>query len=378
MHQLKRRAGQGHFSLGEGHVGETDPLGQGHHIGIVVWNAATLHLGNHLRVLIILEVDALTNFIVCSASTGGGIETSCEASFGCSMEVFSHFSMFRLFLTTLTFTTLLAVPLSSSAVSGKWFDRIVVVNLENKDPKDALGQSYLATLKKTGLYLSNYYAITHPSQPNYIAQIYGETGTSSNDNVDLTNKSLVELLEGKHVSWKSYQENLPSGSCVKSASSSDGLYRRKHNPFISMRSVSGNATLCAKNVHAKQLDVDISNDSVPQVVYYTPNMDNNGHDTNVGYASEWLESFLKPRLGKPAFSTRTLFFITFDEDDSSWGSGSSLVYAVLYGDVVKDQAGTINSDRYSHYSLLKTIEDNWDLGTLNRNDKTARTFPLMK
>jgi hypothetical protein len=264
--------------------------------------------------------------------------------------------------------TSIAVPISG----GKWFDRIVVITLENTSQSSAASQPYLGSLKSSGLYLSDYHAITHPSQPNYIAQIYGSTAYVKDDNNhDVSGQSLVELLETKRISWKSYQENYPGG-CFTGAASRDKYYRRKHNPFMSMTSVQNNATLCAKNVNADELDADIAANSVPQLVYYTPNMDNDGHDTSVSTASKWLESFLKPRLAKPAFSARTLVVVTFDEDDHS---GDNTVYTVLLGDVVKNK-GKSDDGAFTHYSLLKTIEDNWALGNLGRNDASALPFPL--
>jgi len=290
--------------------------------------------------------------------------------------------MLRSVLTLLFLTTVYAAPVEDNAADttekvrrlapGKWFDRIVVINLENTNDEDALSKPYLASFKRSGVYLSNYYAITHPSQPNYISQIYGDTGTSGNNDVSLSGKSLVDLMEAKNVTWKSYQENYPGGCFL--SDSNDDLYRRKHNPFVSMSVVTRSSTLCAKNVNSRQLDTDIAANNVPQLVYYTPNMDNDGHDTGVGYASQWLESFLKPRLTKPALTTRTLFVITFDEEEDYFGDNK--VYTVLYGDVVKAKAGTTDSTRYSHYSLLRTIEDNWELGTLGKKDRDARPFLL--
>ncbi|CAG8836657.1 14087_t:CDS:1, partial [Racocetra persica] len=51
-------------------------------------------------------------------------------------------------------------------VSGKFFDRIVVVVFENTGYTTALAQPYLQDLtnRTTGLLLTSFYAITHPSQ----------------------------------------------------------------------------------------------------------------------------------------------------------------------------------------------------------------------
>lgn len=54
-------------------------------------------------------------------------------------------------------------------------------------------------------------------------------------------------------------------------------YARKHNPFISFKNIQSSKSRCAKIVNSKQLDKDIKNNSVPQFVFYTPNV--NRHNT---------------------------------------------------------------------------------------------------
>jgi len=257
--------------------------------------------------------------------------------------------------------------------SGKWFERIVVINLENTDYTDAMAVPYLRKLASEGVLLTNYYAISHPSQPNYITQVYGSLNGIQDDNVhDIEGKSLVDLLEAKKISWKTYQESYP-GNCFVGPMTADHRYQRKHNPFLMMNSVHG-TELCKKVVDEKQLDIDIKANQVPQLVYYTPDMNNDGHDTDVAYAADWLESFLTPRRNVPAFADGTLFFVTFDEQEDY--SGDNKVYAVMFGQPVKKRTGTKDAQRYSHYSLLRTIEDNWGLGSLGRNDTIAKPFRL--
>lgn len=261
---------------------------------------------------------------------------------------------------------------SNAPVKGRWFDRIVVINLENTDYGDAENQHYLKMLARQGVKLTNYHAVTHPSQPNYVTQVYGDSYNIKDDAItNIPGKSLVDLLEAKGVSWKSYQEQYP-GQCFVEKYSSDHLYVRKHNPFMSMVSVNSNPKLCAKVVDEKQLDKDIASNTVPQLVYYTPNMNNDGHDTGLDYATDWLQKFLEPRRNNPKFTKNTLIFITFDEQEDY--DGDNHVYAVMLGPVVESWRGRKDSQRYSHYSLLRTIEDNWNLGSLGRNDKSAVTF----
>lgn len=109
----------------------------------------------------------------------------------------------------------------------------------------------------------------------------------TDDVVDLDERFLGDLMEEKGVSWywlfdfsietcrKAYQEDYP-GDCFQGYSS--GGYVRKHNPFISFTSIHNNPERCAKIVSSAQLDIDLDAGTLPQYSYYTPTMDNDGHE----------------------------------------------------------------------------------------------------
>ena len=59
----------------------------------------------------------------------------------------------------------------------------------------------------------------------------------------------------------------------------------------------------------------------------------------------------------------TLFIVTFDEDD---GRSKNNVYTIFLGAGVRK--GATSAVNYNHYSLLKTIEAIFELGTLGMND----------
>ncbi len=60
------------------------------------------------------------------------------------------------------------------------YERIFVLIFENTDRADALADPNFASLLPRGLLLDNFYATTHPSQPNYIALVAGDLlGTST-------------------------------------------------------------------------------------------------------------------------------------------------------------------------------------------------------
>ncbi|CAG8576445.1 6829_t:CDS:1 [Acaulospora morrowiae] len=280
-----------------------------------------------------------------------------------------------------TFLTFLVVALYifcmnavGEKVRGKYFDRFFLIIFENTDYAEAVKDPYLKSLvnRPDGILLSNFYAVAHPSEPNYIAQIYGSTvGILDDADYSIPGENLVDLLEKKKISWKSYNENYPGNCYPYSFGPGNNSYARKHNPFISLETIYKSPERCAKIVNASQLDIDIKKDDVPQFSYYVPNQLNDAHDTNMTFAMGWFKSWLEPKLKQPAFTENTLFFIVFDEAESKV---TNQIFASLFGSPVKPNPTHNDSTPYTHYSVLKTVEDNWNLGSLGRNDTKATPF----
>jgi hypothetical protein len=243
-----------------------------------------------------------------------------------------------------------------------------MIVLENTDAATALQQPFLSQLASKGVLLSNYSAITHPSQPNYIALTSGNTwGVTDDNNHTVNAKNIVDLIEEQGLSWKSYEEDY-SGGCDLSAQI--GNYVRKHDPLISYTDVQSDATRCAKIVNATQLATDVAANALPNFSFYSPNLQNDGHDTDVTFADNWLSATFSSLLQNPNFTNNTLFVVTFDEGANN--SAVNQVYTVLYGDMV--QAGVKSSQAVNHYSLLAMVEQYLGLGSLGQNDASAQAI----
>jgi phospholipase C len=200
----------------------------------------------------------------------------------------------------------------------------------------------------------------------------GATLVSDDATHNLKATNLVDLLDAAHVSWKAYMEGYP-GFCFPGASATTpagGAYVRKHNPFISFDDIRTDARRCANIVDAGQLDGEIAAGRLPAFSFYTPNLDNDGHDTSLGYASKWLKGFLEPKLSDPRFADGTLVIVTFDEGDGT--PATDPLYTVLLGPMVS--AGSLDSTPYTHYSLLRTVESVFGLPTLGRGDAAVTPF----
>ena len=166
-----------------------------------------------------------------------------------------------------------------------------------------------------------------------------------------------------------YQENYPGG-CYTKAAAGGGLYARKHNPFISFNSIRNDPQRCAKIVNADELQADIDSQQLPQVAFYTPNQRNDGHDTGLAFASQWLKTFLEPKLADPSFMDNTLVVVTFDESNTLL---RNTVFTVLLGPSV---IPGVDTHTYTHYDLLRSIEINFGLSTLQRHDASANGFAM--
>ncbi|KAG0370293.1 phosphoesterase family-domain-containing protein [Gamsiella multidivaricata] len=265
---------------------------------------------------------------------------------------------------------LVAAAAAQTAIKGKVFDHIFIVFLENTDYTLAASDPALQAFISQGVLLDKYYGVTHPSEPNYIAAAGGDYFGMNDDAfyaIPSNYTTIVDLLEKKNLTWKAYQEDAPT-ACYRDFQN-NGLYFRKHNPFIIYDSIATNATRCANVVPATQLQTDIAAGNIPNYAFYTPNMINDGHNTTVADASKWLTSFLPPLLSNKSFINNTLVVITFDETETY--KIENRVWTMLLGDVVANFKNTTDSTFYTHYSLLSTVESNWDLGNLGRQDANA-------
>jgi phospholipase C len=94
----------------------------------------------------------------------------------------------------------------------KNFQHVWVVMMENTSEKSLIGNDnapYINELADTVGLATNYYGITHPSQPNYVAITSGSTNGVANDNDTTVNATnIVDQLESHGKTWRDYQQSL--------------------------------------------------------------------------------------------------------------------------------------------------------------------------
>jgi len=261
------------------------------------------------------------------------------------------------------------------------FERVLIVVLENQDFEDAIRQSYLASLVPKGFLLREFHGLYHPSYPNYLAMISGrERSTRGDKQADLADTTIGDRLKAAGRSWRNYAQGYPGGdlagdheSCYKESTYGPGRYARKHVPFLSYLKVDPES--CLGIVNASEFDRDYANKQLPTYMFYSPDLDNDGHDpilfpeTGLKKAAVWLQGFLDPILADSGFLRRTLIVVTFDESRSD-GRINHIFTLLLGGGVVQGES----SLPYDHFDVLRTIEWNFGLQPLAGGDGAAHVI----
>jgi len=270
------------------------------------------------------------------------------------------------------------------------FDHILIIVLENVDYERAIQDPSLAALASRGASLTNFHALFHPSYPNYLAMIagtdfglhrrgsyWGNQQVNFPDTVD--HRTIADRLVAAGLDFKQYVEELPPGSCPWNVSGlhiadKRGDYVRRHVPFLSFRGIQEKWCDHVIPVDSAKADNYFTQDAKKGLVaysFYTPNMNHDGHDTNAQVTGAWVKKFLEEGFPEK-LRKGTLVVVTFDE---SGGNQDNRIYTVFLGDMVKpatQQDPAALGKYYTHYSVLRTIEDNFGLEPLTANDRAAR------
>jgi phosphatidylinositol-3-phosphatase len=275
---------------------------------------------------------------------------------------------------------------AQASIKGKIpnFDHIVLIVLENQDYSKVIGSStmpYFNSLAQKYVLLTDGYAVRHPSLPNYIALVSGDTQKITKDCIDcfVNANNLADLIEASGRTWKSYEESMPSPCFMGNADP----YAQKHNPFIYFDSIRQNPTRCNNSiVPLIQLDTDLAANQLPNFSFIMPNLCNSGHDCSPGTADKWLQSMIMKLQGSTALGNNSLIIVTFDEGAESstascCGLGSKAggkVATVLISPLAKQ--GFVDNTPTSHYGLLKTILMAWNLPDLGHTS-AEETQPVV-
>jgi hypothetical protein len=278
---------------------------------------------------------------------------------------------------------------AAERAKARHFDRVLIIVLENADYERAIQDKNLTDLAQHGASFTNFHAMFHPSYPNYLAMVAGtdfgihRRGSFLGDKQvnfpnDAAHKTIAARLIAAGLDFKQYAEELPEGTCPWNISGEHvadkrGNYVRRHVPFLSFREVQEKWCDRVIRVDSSKSDNFFAQDAKKGLVAYSmyiPNMNHDGHDTTAAVAGAWVKKFLDDSLPEK-LRKGTLVIVTFDE---SGGNDDNRIYTVFLGDMVKEasqQDPKALAKRYTHYSVLRTIEDNFGLEPLTANDRDA-------
>src|SRR4051794_18648907 len=192
-------------------------------------------------------------------------------------------------------------------------NRVVVLVLENRSWGQIMGTPaapYLNRLARRGALATRYYAITHPSLPNYLALT---TGGYKHVTGDCTlcrssSRSLANQLEARDVSWRAYLESLrnPRGTTAVAGAP----YNPHYNPFASTAALRAPDPLADVTSFAS-LWRDLSHRTLPRFAWIAPNVWHDGHNGSIASVDRFARRIV-PKIVR-ALGPRSALFITWDE-----------------------------------------------------------------
>lgn len=348
----------------------------------------------------------------------------------------------------------------ASASPDQWrghrqhLDHVFVIMLENHSKNSVIDDPnapYLTSLAHSYGMADHYYGVTHPSMPNYVAAISGDTFGIQDDEdenvVNLNQRNLVDQLESAGKSWGAYMQGLPANKLDRFAPVVNGstvkLYAKKHDPFTLFDDIKNSPRRMANIKSYDQLGSDLDSGRAPNFVWITPDQCSDMHggvtvavpgaaETPCPYPGEYPGGFndandVSLKQKADAFVRRTVdrithsaawrqnsaIFIVADENDypgtpetapyGGWESPDGCCdspYVVAHDKRLnpdwptdtKDSAWpggvfgggnipaivvtsrgprhVVSHTPYNHYSLLRTVQDNWGLGHLRHSGDT--------
>jgi acid phosphatase len=239
--------------------------------------------------------------------------------------------------------------------------------MENQEYGSIVGSGdapYLNGLVARYGLVTGMHAVAHPSEPNYIALVSGDTHGVHDDGVyNLDGPSLFDQVETAGRTWHVYEQGFP-GECATAASTGDvadgpglpGDYARKHNPAISFTSISRNPSRCAAITGLTGFDP-----AAADFELIVPNQRNDMHSSSVRTGDDFLRAFLPSILGSQAFAAGSLVIVTWDEGSTNDGGGGHIATIVATPGMAP---GTRFDGSTTHYSVLRTVEDAWAMPPL--------------
>ena len=264
--------------------------------------------------------------------------------------------------TTAPTTTTTSTTTTTTPGSGSTANKVMVIVEENHSQAEMYSSMpYLASLSTTYGKATKYYAIGHPSLPNYL-EIWGGSafGVSSDCGVGCgptgaTDTSIWDQTIAANAPAKAYQESMTS-NCQTAGSAG---YVARHGPWPYFTNATSRANCLANDVPLTALQSDITAGRLPVTGEITPNLNNDWHDGTAAQADAFLQVWVPALMAGPDYvAGRLTIIIAADEDDSS--AANNVAFTVINPKL----SGVTVATTTNHYSLTRWLEDNAAVGYL--------------
>jgi hypothetical protein len=261
---------------------------------------------------------------------------------------------------------------------------LLVVIEENHSLEQIIGSPaapFLNRLAAHGTLLTRYYAVAHPSLPNYVALLSGRTGRIRSDCVHCTvaSPTLVDQLEAHHLSWAAYLQGLPRPCSTVPRS---GAYTEAVDPFMHAARVREDPSRCDRVRPFRRFRRDLASGRLPTVTFVMPDLYHDMHSRPVLVADRWLRRLVEELRASPVWRQDTRLVVTFDESTrrdvrSCCGGlvrGGRVLTIVAGPRIPQGRDATL----FTHYSLLRSIEAAFGLPLLGHaGDPATATIPAL-
>ena len=261
------------------------------------------------------------------------------------------------------------------------YQHVFLFYFENEDFGQIVGNTkqapYMNSLLPRASLLGQFYAEEHPSDGNYLALAGGSTfGVPLDDPAEenplytIDARNIGDLVDAAHGTWKGYLQSA-AGPCDNTV---HGYYWDDDLPLMYFADVRERPAYCAAHmVPLASLATDLRKASTtPNFAWVSPDDCFDMESCGIKAGDDFLKAELGLIMRSPAWTRqRSLAIITFDEDGQDYQHPAQRVATIVLGSHGV-RPGYVSPVRYTHYSLLRTIEAALGLGTLTRNDLYAQ------
>jgi hypothetical protein len=291
--------------------------------------------------------------------------------------------------------SLTAAPLTQPTSNVGQLDHVFLIYMENKGAGDIVGSPnapFINSLIDNNPHDTNYFALGHPSDPNYIRPLGGtDFGIDYNPTGNVIDaNSLMQEMDQANISWAGYAQSMPTAGDLVSS----GDYSVDELPFAQFNYVFDNTPAYLQDhlLPLTHLSTDLQDPSkFPEFTWIAANEANNGegpinslqgigqfiysqftdHQYNVAAADQFVQQEVSAIENSQTWTDsgeKDAIIITFDEDNNNLSlgfgnEGNNVPMIIIPNGGAESgangmESGPFTTDAYANeYSLMATIED---------------------